>query len=250
MIETVLLSVKDPKKQCDFYQQILGMQKWGGNRVGYSPCEASIEFLPAREAYLPNQDNTYWKIALAVPNIELAYDQLRQNDIEVGIPKQFQDIGYLAHFQDPEGFTIELIEHHFKGDRPDAEYDRDLLGGGAHLNLITLRTRDIAPDHQMLTNMGMKPLSIQPVEDFGFTLYFYAITSEHPPSEDLYSIENRTWVYRRPYTVLEIQHVDTLSDTTRPAQGVAGYCGTVINSKSDLGDNQLRIHTSHPITRN
>ena len=53
----------------------------------------------------------------------------------------------------------------------------------------------------------MKLLSIQKVEAYGFTLYFLAFTDETPPNEDLNSIEIREWLWQRPYTTIELQHI-------------------------------------------
>ena len=53
----------------------------------------------------------------------------------------------------------------------------------------------------------MKLLSIQPVKRYNFTLYFLAFTEEDPPIlEDLEAVENREWLWQRPYSTLELQH--------------------------------------------
>ena len=75
----------------------------------------------------------------------------------------------------------------------------------------------------------MKPLSIQSVQPHGFTLYFFAFTDDDPPNPQLEAIENRTWVYRRPYTVLEIQHVAALEPEREPANAQVGYVGTMLS---------------------
>ena len=241
-IRTLELRVCDPNKQRQFYQEVLGMRDLRDGRLGYSEDEAGIRFISAETHYSPKPEDVYWKIALAVPNIELACTQLMNRGIDVGSPKQFQDVGYLAHFQDPEGFSIELIDHHFKGDRPDALVSELLLGGGAHLNLITLRTAEIAPVEKMILKWGMKPLSVQSVESRGFTLYFYAFASESPPRNDLSAIENRTWVYQRQYTVLEIQHVYALKEIQCHPGDAAGYNGILISLASDqIEDNELMV---------
>ena len=232
-IEILELRACNPSRQRKFYQEILGMHDLGDGCLRYKEKEAGIRFLPAETCYLPKSNDVYWKIALAIPNIELAYTQLVNKGVTVGKPRQFQDIGYLAHFQDPEGFVIELIEHHFEGDRPNTPVNRSLLGGGAHLNLITLRATEIEPIEKMIKKWGMKPLSIQPVNSYEFTLYFYAFTSDAPPCINLYAIENRTWVYQRPYTVLEIQHVPGLVETRTIDKNIAGYNGLQISSNSE-----------------
>jgi hypothetical protein len=46
-----------------------------------------------------------------------------------------------------------------------------------------------------------------------------------PPDPDLTAIENRKWLYRRPYTVLEVQHVHGLDVESHPLNQVGGFVG-------------------------
>ncbi|WP_299483691.1 VOC family protein [uncultured Roseibium sp.] len=232
-IDTLTLAVVDPEAQRHFYCDVLGMSDQGDGRVGFGSPETGIHFVRADAPYKPQGADLYWKIALSVPNIELAISQLKARGVPCSEPKQFRDVGYLAKAVDPEGFTIELIDHWFQGERPDIPVDRTRLGGGAHLSLVTLRTADISAIEPDLLGWGMTPLSIQPVEPFGFTLYFYAFTDEVPPNADIRAVVNRTWVYQRPYTVLEIQHVDALKSETHPAHLAAGYAGLTIGGLSN-----------------
>jgi len=224
-INTVLLKCQNPEAQIRFYCDVLGMQDLGKGRIGYGGVEAALKFMSADKPYAPTSNDCYWKIALSVPNIELACEQLKAQNIEVGDPHQFKDIGYLAHFKDPEGFTIELLDHAFQGERQDQSFDENMLGGGAHLSLLTLRTLTINQARETCLGWGMKPLSVQPVEDYGFTLYFFAFTDETPPSADLQAIENRTWVYRRPYTILEFQHRHDGTELVNSPSDQSGYAG-------------------------
>lgn len=241
-IDQITLRSRDPHAQQKFYIDILGMVGRDDGTIGYGKKEAGLIFEPADGAYQPSNQDVYWKIALAVPNIELACDQLLRKGVQVGAARQFQDIGYLAHFRDPEGFTIELIEHWFKGSRPDIEHDPLRLGGGASLNLLTLRTHDIAPLHRTCLNWGMKPLSVQHVHGFGFTLHFYAFTDEQPPNPDLTAVQNREWLYQRPYTVLEIQEMEGASPMHPAPDGAAGYAGAKFAGMDrDISSNDLQI---------
>jgi hypothetical protein len=126
--------------------------------------ESAIQFLPGTERYQPRPNDLYWKVTLAVPNIKLAHQQLTDKGISVGILRQFRDVGYLAHFQNPENFTIELIEHIFLGERRHEPTDPKCLGGGVHLNLLTLKTANIKPIQEACSAWGITLLSIQPVE--------------------------------------------------------------------------------------
>lgn len=244
-LDTLTLRVRDPEAQRRFYCGQLGMSDRGDGRVGYADKEASLGFVEADTPYVAEASDLYWKIALSVPNIDLAYEQLRSKGVPCTEPRQFQDVGYLAKVTDPEGFSVELIDHWFQGERPRRQCDETLLGGGAHLSLITLRTADIRSVEADLLSWGMKLLSIQPVTAFGFTLYFYAFTDETPPNPEPTAIENRTWTYRRPYTVLELQDVKALEAVTRPIGGTAGYGGlTVAGANADLSAERLLIHAS------
>ena len=227
-IKTIILRCINPVKQVIFYTDILGMTALGNDTVGYEGEEESqLKFVPAKIPYTPAPNDLYWKIALAVPDIELAYRQLSAKGVEIDYPTQFQDIAYLAHIHDPEGFTIELIEHTFKNQRLVEPSDQTQFGGGAHLNLLTLRTNNAEEMRRSCEALGMKQLAIMPVKSYGFILYFYALTTDNPPDPNPYAIENRTWVYQRPYTVFEIQHIAALDSIRRPEPQEAGYGKTI-----------------------
>lgn len=244
-LDTLTLRVSNPDAQRRFYCNAMGMSDQGGGRIGYSSRETALMFSPAQKTYRPRSSDLYWKIAISVPNIELACAQLTSKGICVTEPRQFRDIGFLAKVTDPEGFTVELIDHWFQGERPEEPCDHSLLGGGPHLSLVTLRTADIAAVEPDILIWGMTPLSIQPVVSHGFTLYFYAFTEERPPNPDLMAVENRSWVYRRPYSVLEIQHVHALDTECHPEQDAAGYESIAIQTGDvPIDFDRLRIRTS------
>ena len=232
-IETIILNCLNPAAQRQFYVDILGMNSSGDASLGYGGRQARLAFFQSSEPYKPEPNDVYWKIALAVPDIELAYRQLTDFGVTVSEPKQFRDIGYLAHLKDPEGFTIELVNHRFKDESPKVVFNSDKLGGGATLNLLTLRTANIEAAKVRLEEFGMKLLSIQPVESHGFTLYFYAFTDDVPPSNDPIALINRCWLYQRPYTVLEVQHLHEADGIAPPSAKRAGYAGTVFSGLAE-----------------
>lgn len=232
-LETLTLRVMNPAQQMRFYCDVLGMRDLGAGRVGYGGAEIALQFVQADSPYQPTGSDLYWKIALSVPDIELACAQLRARGVTVSEPRQFEDVGYLAHFADPEGFAIELIDHVFLGERGAITLDPARLGGGAHLSLVTLRAADMDAVEPTLLGWGMSKLSVQPLTDYGFTLHFYAFTSEAPPSETLEAVANRTWVYQRPYTVLELQHVAALEVEQTPVGQAAGYGGVRLAGQAD-----------------
>ncbi len=242
-IDAICLRAPDPQSLKRFYRDTLGMRERADGTIGYAEEEAGLRFEKSERSYDMSVDDLYWKISISVPNIDLACEQLSGRGVAVDGPRQFGDVAYLAHFKDPAGFAIELLDHWFKGGRPAEDNDQRLLGGGAHLNLLTLRTHDIRQVESICTEIGMTPLSVIPVREHGFTLYFYGVPDEGLPNPDLQAVENRTWVYRRPYTVLEVLHHEQDTEMRRPAAGEAGYHGALLSGlPAGLGSNPLRLY--------
>ena len=211
-LSSLTLNVSDPEQLAVFYRETLGMHRLdiGDAAVGYGGEGSALILKPSAQdkGYEHRPNDRYWKIAITLPNLDLAHEQLTARGVHSSRPKQFGDIGYMSHLADPEGHVIELIQHSFEGSRRSSDGDAALpLGGGAQIGLITLRTNDIEAEllrcHQSL---GMRYLCRQTASDIGFDLYFLALTEDTPPDPDPNALVNREWVYRRPYTVLEFQH--------------------------------------------
>ena len=84
----------------------------------------------------------------------------------------------------------------------------------------------------------MKLISIQDVAPYGFTLYFLAYTSEDPPEENLRSVNIREWVWKRPYTTLELQHIPGAQLEPLEDQGIGVECVELevpSNAVQDIG---------------
>jgi catechol 2,3-dioxygenase-like lactoylglutathione lyase family enzyme len=76
-----------------------------------------------------------------------------------------------------------------------------------NLGQITLRVKNISACLDFYQDVfGMHLLSRQIVEPYGFTLYFLASTTANPPSVDIDAVDNREWLWQRPYTTLELHH--------------------------------------------
>ena len=231
MRPVLTLRTPEPAVLETFYTNNLGMTAdWQGSALclSYDKAGAMIRFeksdSPAPYQY--TRADRYWKIGITLPNVDLAYEQLIANDIFVSEPKQFRDIGYLCHLSDPGGFQIELLQHTFEGQEKTSNGDPARpLGGGAQIGQITIRTTDIGKElAHYQDRLGMTLLSVQPVHDFGFDLYFLAFTNEQPPYPDLRAIENRPWLWQRPYTTIEIQHyLSPVTDILYPAPGTSGF---------------------------
>lgn len=232
----VILRSRSPDRLAHFYVERLGMTSLAHGDaivVGYGGADAAIELRSAEagSAYDHRQEDRYWKIGITLPNVDIAHAQLCRAGVSVSEPRQFGEIGYMCHLQDPEGFVIELLQHDFEGKRAEGVGDPAApLGGGARIGQITLRTKNLGAALAFYRDrLGMTLLSIQPVPGFGFTLYFLAFTDERPPNEDLEAVGNREWLWRRPYTTLEFQHFgDTGTAFALPEVGASGFAGVAI----------------------
>lgn len=201
------LRVTDPDELARFYTGILCMHA-GDGRLGYAGQDADLVLHAGGDGYAHDRDQRYWKIGITLPNLDFAVDHLRARGVEVSDPKQFLDIGYMAHLSDPEGFVIELLQWDFEGNRPQAAGDRDAPFAEARIGQITLRSGNIEADVAFWKGLGMRLLSLQDVSAFGFDLHFLAFTDDRPPQDDLWAVENREWLWKRPYTSLEFQHIE------------------------------------------
>ena len=235
-LSRVILRSRSPEDLARFYVERLGMQIQGERPplvLGYGGDDAALELHQAssEDAYAHARGDRYWKIGITLPNVDIARAQLSGAGLSVSEPNQFGDIGYMCHLQDPEGFSIELLQHRFQADRRADEGDPvAMLGGGARIGQITLRVADLdAALAFYRARLGMSLLSIQPVTAYGFTLYFLAFTDERPPIDDLAAVGNRAWLWQRPYTTLELQHVHgSTAEFALPDDGEPGFGGIAI----------------------
>lgn len=223
------LQVKSIEKSLAFYRERLGMQVLaeqsrdtdGGSEIrvtlGFAPLgpQAALELVhrtawaddPARR-YRPAPNDRYWKIGIALPQVDIARAQLLDAGIAVGDALQFRDIGYLCHLADPDGYVIELLQHRFAVNHMPSPPDPSFaLGSRPTLGQVSLRVRDAEASLAFYQrHLGLTLLSTQTVDPPGFTLYFLADTQESPPDADPDAVSNREWLWQRPYTTLELQH--------------------------------------------
>lgn len=237
----VILRARSPETLARFYVERLGMTVLDEGPpivVGYGGNDAAIELQRASAGadYGHRREDRYWKIGITLPNVDIARAQLAEAGVSVSQPNQFGDIGYMCHLQDQEGFSIELLQHRFGAQRAQGEGNpARVLGGGARVGQITLRTKNLDAALAFYRDrLGMTLLSIQPVTDYGFTLYFLAFTDERPPASDLEAVGNREWLWQRPYTTLELQHVPgSARSFTLPGDGEAGFAGIAITGSGE-----------------
>lgn len=240
------LRIGEPVRSLAFYRQVLGMRLFAERQdgtavhylLGYAEGESKLELV-----YRPDQppienlksaENLvgYWKIGLTLADVDLARQRLIGAGVDVSVPRQFRDIGYLCHLTDPDGYVIELLQQTFEANyRPFVPQPAYPLGCPATLAHITLRVKDAEQSLRFYQDrLGMRLLSRQVVEPYRFTLYFLAYTAESPPHEDLDAVENREWLWRRPYTVLELQHSWDMEqeDLVYLTDEGTGFCGLSI----------------------
>ena len=220
---TIHYTVRDAAAQQAFYRDVLGMRAVRGG-LGYEERQAALVFEESGvDAASPAPDDLYWKIGIVVGNLDHAVHELRCRGVEVSDPKQFRDIGYLCHLRDPEGFTIELLQQGFEGNHCPV-VEGHAVGAQATLAHLTLRISDLEHARSVLADeFGMRLLSIQPVRDLGFTLYFYAWIGDPLPRADLAAVENREWLWARPVTLVELQHLERADGVIAPRSGAAGF---------------------------
>jgi catechol 2,3-dioxygenase-like lactoylglutathione lyase family enzyme len=237
----VALNVAVPEKLAEFYIHHLGMAvDRSGDllRVGYDGPTASLELRPSPspDPYVHDASDEYWKIGITLRDVDMAFEQLSRAGIPVTRPRQFLDIGYMCHLTDPQGFQIELLQHTFEDQPRTLPGNPDLpLGGGARIGQITLRVVDLDGALALYQrSMGMRLLSKQVVAGRDFTLYFLAFTDETPPDSDIEAVANRPWLWQRPYTTLELQHLSEPGSTVCHASaGNSGYAGLLLADHID-----------------
>ena len=204
------LRVTDPAALANFYAQALGMRNFGDSALpllGYDESQALLELSGgATRSYAPLRSDFYWKIGITLRDLDHTVAYLREIGWPVSEPVQFRDIGYLCHLRDPQGFIVELLQQGFEGHSSPAGEGHP-VGGQATLAHITLRINHLqaALDH-CTGPLGLHLMSVQPVAEHGFCLYFLSAIDEPLPVDDLEAVENREWLWRRPYTLLELQH--------------------------------------------
>ncbi len=233
----LVLHVSDPETLADFYCQYLGMSQsviGGDTAVGYGAEGIGLVFKKADTAHTYRHDQTdrFWKIALTLPDLVCAHEMLCSKGIAAADPHQFRDIGFLSHFADPEGHVIELVQHTFEGEPKTRVGDSNLpLGGGAEIGLVTLRTTEIADELAYCeSELGLRYLVREQVSDLGFDLYFLGHTEDRAPDANPDALINRPWIYQRPYTVLEFQHLKKGVQIIKPTPRQTGFAGLVIEA--------------------
>jgi catechol 2,3-dioxygenase-like lactoylglutathione lyase family enzyme len=222
-----ILRIGDPERSLAFYTGALGMtlvqrDEEAGEavfRLAYpsaqapAPAELELRHRPAPRpksgpASSHGGKSSYWKIGITLADVDRARARLCERGVRVSEPAQFEDIGYLCHLADPDGYDIELLQHRFAANYQPVPLRDDLaLGSTATLGQVSLRVKNATAALRFyVERVGLTLLSRQPVPRHRFTLYFLSACPEPPPDPDLEAVANREWLWQRPYTTLELQH--------------------------------------------
>ncbi len=222
----------------EFYGGLLGMKKCqDGPEIGFryeeDGCRISFE-MGDFDRPQASGDEFYWKIGITVRHLRAAVEFLREQGWSVSEPRQFQDIGYLCHLQDPAGNGIELLQQGFEG-REGVWPKGHPIGSQATLAHITLRVRDIETCRAYLEGeLNLRLMSVQAVPDHGFSLYFFSWSEELLPHPDLEAVENREWLWARPYPLLELQHIHRDVTIRKPTGTAAGFAALRYQDKERI----------------
>lgn len=240
------LDISAPEASLDFYVGKLGMELV--SETYFTAKEEAIYALAFvdgtrltlrhrrgdayRDAsYQESENDVYWKIGVTIADVDLARQRLMGGGIEVTEPCQFYDIGYLCHLEDPDGYGIELLQHRFgKILQPRPPMEGYPLGNEPRLGQISLTVRDAEESLAFYRDtLGMRLLSRQEVPAHGFTLYFLAFTDEQPPNPSIDAVENREWLWQRPYTTLELRvNASNTQRVPHPPESQLGFRGISI----------------------
>ena len=241
----------------EFYRSTLGMQNYFADAdfeadfdadadqysCAYSETACRIVFRKRDVTpFADRANNQYWKVGITVKNLDVAVRYLREQGVAVSSPRQFHDIGYMSHLKDPNGFTIGLLQHGFEGHEQTVA-DGHPVGVQATLAHITLRVTDIQIARRYFAGkLGMRLLSVQPVSSHQFDLYFFTWSDEVLPNTDLKSVDNREWLWARPYTLIEIQHLKSSDAAIHHTEAnTAGFDGFSFQC-TDSGEQFVSCH--------
>jgi len=229
-LQSLSLYISKPLDSLSFYISKLGMKlieiyieedkKYYHLSFDKNSKQAFLELIydknNTQTVFPKNQDllEGYWKIAISIKDVDIASDKLIEKGIKVSEAFQVPNVAYLCHIQDPDGYTIELIQHKFQEnhikEKEDSSYK---LGNKPVFSLITYRVKNINKSLDFYqTKLGLKLFSKMDVTKRGFNIYFLAASKEKAPSENIEAIENAQWLWTRDYTMIEFQHILKIED--------------------------------------
>lgn len=235
------LRVSNLARSMAFYRnqlamELVSLESDGGRQcatLNYGSEQASLVLIednvPLAVAVQPNPAEGYWKFSLAVDSVPGAVRALRRMGVATGEPFAVPHVATLCHFTDPDGYCIELVQRSVGAlavPLPEPGF-ADLAPS---LLLSTVRVKDPGLSLAFYQQaMGMRLLSRQPVPGRNMTLYFLGHGDAPLPEPDLEAVANRAWLWQRPYTLLELQHIQGTESLpgfryhTGPERGFVGF---------------------------
>jgi catechol 2,3-dioxygenase-like lactoylglutathione lyase family enzyme len=173
-------------------------------------------------------------------DVDASASSLGEVGVRARIQGQFEDVGYVAHMQDCNGTTLELLQTSFAEDFVPHPLPANVLKADALLGQVKFNVADAESNLRFYRDiLGMKLLSRQPVR-FGFTLYFLAYPEEAQPCEDISAVETRKWLWRQRYTQVELQHFHDGRAIPVPLDGACGYDSIVFTAHTETDIDALR----------
>jgi len=251
IISSLNFKVKNSQEVSNWYSKVLGMSttKVGDTFICQYPgqqTKLSFENFAGSDVGSNQKTSVYWKIGIGLEDVKLGQQNILAAGTSVTSPRQFQEIGYLCHLNDPAANSLELLQNTFEKNFVKPEPQNEFaLGQPGKIGQITIRSSDIEKTLLLYqTVLGMKLLSIQPVTQYGFTLYFLAYTDDVPPNtNNLEAVENREWLWQRPYTTLEIQYKPSFE--LAALDGGEGVAGMTLELASDPREQLNKYKMDH-----
>ncbi|MGI9278599.1 MAG: VOC family protein [Endozoicomonas sp.] len=258
------LMVSNLDQSLSFYRQHLGMTLLSRPQesdfehcfLAYPQTQGALLELVCRQgvkpevASQPSRTEGYWKFSISVVDLQRARQSLIDSGVSsVGESFEVPDVAFLCHLQDPDGYWIELIQQTFKKNTPALLDDlKASVWYSACLNLSTLRSRDIDASLTFYEQIGLRLVSRQEVPDRNMTLYFLSGLEEPAPLDDVDAVEIREWLWQRPYTLLELQHIhgtESQKGFRYQVRTESGFLGLTLEGDIDLSSDTEK-RTANP----
>ncbi|XP_057310849.1 uncharacterized protein LOC130648746 [Hydractinia symbiolongicarpus] len=270
------------EKTIHFYTKVCGMEyvvktvskqgypyTWSDNKIHvFTYKQKSKVYQPTGICFIVDENfkvdyehRGYWKTGLALADLNAAARYFRKNGYEISDGEQFFDVGFVAFIKDPNGYSIELLQHTFEENFQPYTGEVGCLDQPKTrlpcIGQITHETRAIKPTYDFYTNvLQMKHVcEEQPGNKLAFTLYFFTYTEEEPVNKILSAVENREWLYGKEFCQVEIRHRHTTPKdfnfvtNDRDGVGKLGHVGISLCVSSDVMENIKQSVTTFDVCR-
>lgn len=244
------LQISDPKTSLYFYQNILGMKLLNciktKNKTQYfltfnHNVEASLVLvympnIPFEVATQPSKTEGYWKISIAVSQLEEVREILIRNEVTIGQCFEVPNLAYLCHLTDPDGYCIELIQQTLKVNTPKIDgINHHMLDFNPTFNLCTLRVKNIQKSLPFYNSLGFELIYTYQSKERAMSLYFLIAKNDEKFKQacSLTGVEQAMWQHSS--TILELQQFDNTaqaSDFSYNTNTNTGFLGLSIKDSA------------------